>query len=172
MISYGEFIDDYFEYLIFILPLLTQVGIPLGLTFFILLLSSSIENTLSLIILIFTLGFFLLIGDIIAYFIGKKYGHRPLNYLSSKLDITPIIQKTSNLVSKNSFYAILITRTIFLGGAPVTNYLLGIKKFPLKKFIILNYISEIIYVSIFACIGFIFNTDSQTSIKASSISLY
>jgi membrane protein DedA with SNARE-associated domain len=156
MMSYVEFIDEYLEYLVFFLPFLTQLGVPLGLTFFILLFSSSIENSYTLIFFILNIAFFLLIGDLIAYFIGKRYGSTPLTYIGSKLNITPIITKTSKLVSKNSIYAILLTRTIFLGGAPITNYLLGIERFSLKKFIVINYLFEVLYVSIFAYIGFIF----------------
>lgn len=153
-ISFDYLLDEYLIYVLYILPIITQVGVPLGITFYIMYYGSMMLSYFDLFIFIITISISFLIGDSIAYYLGKRYGERPLNYISKKINLNGVIVKTKKIVNKNLFFSVLFTRTIFLGGSPILNYLLGIEKLVLKKFLFVIFIGEIIYVSIFSSIGF------------------
>ncbi len=156
MISFEEFISDYIEAAVYILPFFTQLGIPLGLTFFIMLITSSYDSFYTFFGFVIALGSILMLADLLAYYIGHRYGRRPLDFISSKFGLNGVIESTSKMISRNSFNSIFMTRTILLGGAPVTNYLLGIEKYDVKKFALFNFICESIYVLLFGLVGFVF----------------
>ncbi len=144
-------------YLIYIMPFITQLGIPLGITFYIMYIGSTITELSSLISFILTLSVCFITENVIADIIGKKYGNKPLNYIEKKFSLKKSIKKSKQLISDNAIFSIFFTRTIFLGGAPIINYLLGINNYSKKKFIFYVSLAEILFVTIFSTIGYLFS---------------
>ena len=151
--DYTELIEEYLEVLIYIIPFFTQLGIPLGLTFFGMWKGSLIISIQELIISTILLSITLTTANLIAYFIGKKHSKK----INSKLNKNKNIIKIIPIISKKPFLSLILTRTILLGLAPITNYLFGIKNIQLKKFIIQVFIAELIYSSIVLSLGYIFS---------------
>lgn len=155
--NFIDFIEEYLNIFLYIFPFITQVGIPVGLSFFAMLRGSFIVSFSEFIFVICFFSSMLVTGDLIAYFIGRKYNKKIIKLSNKNKKIKMQVDKVSNIISKNSFYAIFITRTLLLGLAPITNYLLGMKKFSLKKFLILVLFAEILYAIIFIGIGYVFS---------------
>lgn len=155
MDSLSNFIDENLLILIYFLPIITQLGIPLGISIYIVYLGSTFENLYALFFFIFKLSIVFLIGDVIAYFIGRNLGINFLNKIEKKFNLKKVIDKSLELVKKNLIFSVFFTRTIFLAGAPILNYIIGIEKVSFRFFLILVFISEILYVTIFASLGFI-----------------
>jgi membrane-associated protein len=147
-------IETYLPYFVIISPLITQLGVPLGYTFFIMLYGSTLNSWYLYFLSILIISTTLLIGDIITYFIGKKYGTR---IIASK-HLSPAIKKSittiSSKIENNLTITLLLSRAILIGIIFISNYLTGIKNISLKKLIPLLFISEIIYTSIYLGIGF------------------
>ncbi len=157
MIDIFDLIEEYLYIFLFILPFFTQLGIPLGLTFFAMFYGSSISSFSFFILDIFILAFTLLLADLIAYSIGRKYGKNIFTFFSKNKVIKNKVKQVSSMTNNNSFLAIFLTRTILLGLSPITNYLFGFEKYSLKKFIIFVFLAEIIFSFIFIGIGYFFS---------------
>jgi membrane protein DedA with SNARE-associated domain len=151
--SYTEFIEEYLETLIYIIPIFTQIGIPLGLTFLGIWKGSLIQTINELIISIILLTIVLTLSNLIAYYIGKKHS----KYIHNKIQKNKNLNKITPIVIKNPFLSLILTRTILLGLAPITNYLFGIEKVKLKKFIYQVFIAELIYSTLILSLGYIFS---------------
>ena len=148
-------VDSYVYLSAYLFPFLTQLGVPIGLTIVIVYLGSQTYSIANLIFFILTLSLILLFADMIAYFIGKKYGNILILKLE-KYEIGKQIKKAIRLAEKNVFFAVILTRTLILGAGPIINYVLGVRRISVTKFVILLSIGEICYVTTFILIGFVF----------------
>jgi len=155
-LDYISLIEENLETILYVFPFITQLGLPLGLSFFAMLHGSQITTTSEIIsaIIIFTLT--LTIADLLAYTIGKKYGKPIINFLSNRKSTKKHITKLFPIISQNYFYSLILTRTILLSLAPITNYILGYQNLKLIKFLKAILISELIYSSLIIGIGYIF----------------
>jgi len=163
--DFSDFFEEYLNFVIFLFPFVTQLGIPLGLTFFVVWRGSIISSPIEFIFLAFIFGVVLLVADLIAYFIGKKYGKNIVNYVLSKKGLKNKFHKSSKLISKNSFLSIILSRTLVLGLAPVTNYLLGYHKLKLRTFLFYVFICELIYSFLFMGLGYFFSETWEWILK-------
>ena len=155
--TYYELIEEYLLYFIFLAPFLTQLGIPIGLTFFLMLQGSLTQSYLYFFNLSLTLAIILLVADLIAYFLGYRYGEKILNLkIAQNKKAQHSISYVKKTVEERFLIILFLSRTILLGIAFLTNYIFGIKKMPLKKLLLPLFIAEFIYASIFVGIGFFF----------------
>ena len=132
------------------------MGVPLGYTFFIMLFGSTLDSTTLYILCILVIASTLLVGDLITYNLGKRYGYNIIKNKHMPPSIKKSIENVSNKIENNLVITLVLSRAILLGIIFISNYVVGMKKISLKKLIPLLFISEIIYVSIYLGIGFFF----------------
>lgn len=155
-LDYNSLIEDYLEIILYFFPFITQLGIPLGLSFFAMLYGSQITNQIGLTIAIIIFTLTLVVADLLAYTIGKKYGKPIINYLSNRKSTQKHITKIFPMISNNYFYSLILTRTLLLGLAPITNYVLGYQRLKFRKFLTGVIIAELIYSTLIIGIGYLF----------------
>jgi len=155
-----EIITTFFEENIFLSLILTtflsQIGIPFGAIFLIMFAGSITENYFNLFYLIIIISISTILGDIIAYKIGRKYGKILLEKYKNKKIIYLNYKKSAKIMKKYGSVTIFFTRFLITGLGPMTNYVAGLDKFNFKKFLIYIISGEIIYSTIFITLGFIF----------------
>lgn len=149
-------IEIYLPYFVIITPLITQMGVPLGYTFFIMLFGSTLDSTYLYLFCILIIASTLLIGDLITYNLGKKYGHNIIKSKHMPPSIKKSIENVSNKIEDNLTITLILSRAVLLGIIFISNYVVGMKEISLKKLIPLLFLSEIIYVSIYLGVGFFF----------------
>ena len=111
-------------------------------------------NSFNLYITICVVFFGALFGDIIGYYIGKKYGYNGLKIF--KLDKKSMIYKSSeNFFKKFGVFSIILGREFNLTRAFMP-FFAGIFKMDTKKFIFLAIISNLIWSLLSILLGFYF----------------
>ena len=146
-----------------IIALLSPFGIPLGATFVIIAagsLSVTFENYFFIVSLIF---FGLIVGDIAAYFTASHFEKAFTEKLLQYKKIENKYESGKALFNKYGVWGIFLSRFVLLGlGAPL-NYISGFTKYSFRKFLTYSASGELLYVSIYAYIGFVFK-DSWVSL--------
>jgi membrane protein DedA with SNARE-associated domain len=99
-----------------------------------------------------------LVGDIIWYYIGYFFAEPFLIKFGKFFKITPeIFEKAKELFHKYHVKILLISKiTIGFGMALATLMAAGAVHVPLKKYISLNFLGEIVLVSVLLAIGYFF----------------
>ncbi len=149
-----EIINEYLDLLVYIFPLFTQIGIPLGLTLLLILKGSLSSSYVEIIITILIISIMLIISDCIAYLLGRKYFEKIIKKGVNNKKILEGISSISKKLEENPFFTIIGTRIFLLAFAPLSNYLLGYKQFNFLRFLIYVSFAEIIYTSLFILGGF------------------
>jgi len=90
----------------------SQMGVPLGTMFLIMYFASIVYNLSSLIIMIIIIILFTILGDIIAYKIGKKYGNKIMLKYKDKGFIIKNYNKSKNIMKKYVSSSIFLTRFV------------------------------------------------------------
>jgi len=155
-----DFILDYFEENIYIalsfISFFSQLGVPLGATFFVMYSGSIIDNSLKLLLVISCVFVLMFIGDIIAYKIGEKFGRIIFNKYRKYKIISKSYNKSKSLMKKYGPLSVFLTRFLITGLGPTINYLAGLEKFNFKTFLLFIILGELIYAFVFVFLGFIF----------------
>lgn len=144
-------------YLILILvALISPFGIPVGATFFI-ISAGSLSGTVTDYVFVITLIFLILLaGDIAAYKTASYFESTFTEKLCKYNSYTKKCEASKVFLNKYGALGVFLSRFLLLGlGAPV-NYVSGLSKYPLKKFIIWTASGEFLYAAIYAYIGFVF----------------
>lgn len=140
----GSFILVLLEYANFPLP--SEMVLPL-----IGLLSSKYNLNLLLMILLSTIAG--IIGSLINYYIGFRYGYSILSTISKKFNFLKKPVESANLyISKYGKNAILITRVVPLARTAIS-LIAGMYKIPLNVFIIYSAIGISVWNSILIMLG-------------------
>ncbi|MDP3103121.1 MAG: VTT domain-containing protein [Candidatus Methanoperedens sp.] len=146
-----------------IIALLSPFGIPLGATFIIIAagsLSGTIEDYFFIVFLIF---FGLVVGDIAAYFTASHFEKVFTEKMYRHKKIEKKYEYGKDLFNKYGVWGIFLSRFLLLGlGAPL-NYISGFSKYSFRKFLAYSASGELLYVSIYTYIGFVFK-DSWVSL--------
>jgi membrane protein DedA with SNARE-associated domain len=148
---------------LFIIALLSPVGIPLGATFVIIAagaLSGTIEDYFFIVSLIF---FGLVVGDIVVYFTASHFEKIITEKLCRYEKIKKKYEYGKILFNKYGMWGIFLGRFILLGSGAPLNYISGFSKYSFRKFLAYSASGEFLYVSIYAYIGFVFK-DSWVSL--------
>lgn len=152
-----SFFDSNMYLFLFIVPFLSQLWIPLWAMFFILFAGSITNSIEELIILFFIILIWVVIWDLLAYFLGKKiFKIKFFKYLLSKKKIKKVYDKTEKLLKKKGSVGIFISRFLITWIWPMLNYIAWIQSFNFKKFMIFMFLGEILYVSEFLILWYIF----------------
>lgn len=150
-----QLFEEYTLAIMTFLPFFAQMGLPTGITFFLLWTGSVSTSTTLFLGNLFPIAAAFVAGDIAAYWIGKRYLARLLEKAEHPR-IRKATRKSGRLLNKYGSLAILFTRTIFIGLAPALNYVYGMEKIRFRKFFILIIFGELIYVSLYMGLGLYF----------------
>ena len=151
-----SFVEENLLYFLLLSPILTQLGVPLGFTFFIMLQGSLINTHFEFVLTFIGIGTALFIGDLGAYYLGKKHGDFILKKAIKHKKLHSTINTTSKYIEKNLFVSLFLTRTALIGLIFVSNYLFGFRQIKLIKLLPLLILAEIWYAFIFLGIGYFF----------------
>ncbi|HAS80957.1 MAG: DedA [Candidatus Nomurabacteria bacterium GW2011_GWE1_32_28] len=99
-----------------------------------------------------------LFGDIIWYYIGYFFAEPFLNKYGKFFKLTPdMFEKAKGLFHKYHVKILLISKiTIGLGMSLATLMAAGATHIPLKKYLTLNFIGEVVLISILLSVGYFF----------------
>ncbi|EKD30348.1 MAG: hypothetical protein ACD_78C00083G0003 [uncultured bacterium (gcode 4)] len=118
---------------------------------------------------IFFYGFFAsILGDIAGYFVSLRYGRDILIRIGFKsLLASQKFQTLEILFSRHSALTIFSSRFLTTSLGPTVNILAGITKIPYRKFLFYDITGELIYITLFSGLGYIFS-DQWEAISAIS----
>ena len=97
-----------------------------------------------------------ILGDIIGYFIAKKFG-KPILYKMrlGKLLHSRIFKVIEDQIVIRPFFSLFLTR-FQIQADQIGNILAGLNNFPLKRFLLFISVGQVVQVLCFAVLGFIF----------------
>lgn len=150
-------VPQYGVYLVSLVVFLGALGIPLP-TSIIVLTSGGLAATgdLSLLPLFCaTLGAFI-IGDQLAFSIGKGAGPHWLEKLRTKRRIGAVVERSERLYNRHGLLAILMSRTVVSPTGPYIAYLSGIWGMARLRFGCVAAIGALIWTSAYLSLGFLF----------------
>jgi len=146
-----------------IIAFLSPFGIPLGATFIIIAAGSLSGTTQDYFFSVSLIFFALVLGDIAAYSTASHFEKFFTQKLCKYKKIEKKLESGKDLFNKYGALGIFLGRVVLLGcGAPL-NYISGFSKYSFRKFLAYSASGEILYVSIYAYIGFLFK-DSWVSL--------
>lgn len=149
--------NDHSALILFFGAILAQLGIPVGIMFFIMFAGALTTNFVDLLptFLIVLAGE--VIGDLSAYHIGKNLSHlSAIQKIFQKPHINYLMQKSGNFLKKHGDSSVFITRFVVFGLGPYLNYLVGLQRYSIKKFILAVIAGEILYATELLLLGYIF----------------
>ena len=158
----GQFIESYGAFVYVILFLI--VFCETGLVFLPFLPGDSLIfaagafaaiGQMNIFLLIFLLIVAAILGDTINYEIGKKFGNAMLNSKKFKFIKQENVDKGNALIKKYGGSAVFIARFMPIIRT-IVPFLVGMGKLEYKKFIKYNAVGGIVWVTLFALIGYFF----------------
>jgi membrane protein DedA with SNARE-associated domain len=139
------------------LPFFRQLGLIWGSSFFLLLVGSLTKSPISLLFLAIIITATATAGDLLGYWIGKKfYKTEFFQKILNKKKNKKIYLKSKRKFKKYGFMTILFSRFLIFGFGPPLNYIAGIESYNRKKFICAVIIGEAIYALELLYIGYFF----------------
>jgi len=97
-----------------------------------------------------------IIGDGLGYYISLRWGRDLLNRIGFKRILrSPKFLELENYFSKYALSTIFLTRFLVTGLGSAVNVLAGLSKVPYKKFLAFDWLGELVYVALYAGIGFV-----------------
>lgn len=153
----STFFDSNIYLFLFVIPILSQFGIPLWAMFFILFAWSITNSLLDLSILFFIVLSWLVIWDFLSYVFAKKlFNFNFFQYILSKKKINNIYIKTESKFKQNWDISIFLSRFLITGIWPMLNYVAWFQSYNLKKFILFIFLWEILYAWEFLLLWYYF----------------
>jgi membrane protein DedA with SNARE-associated domain len=133
-----EFIYSLFEnyglWVLLLVAFLSQLGIPLGSTFFLMWYGSTIDSSSSLFLAIPATALAAILGDITAYSLGRRFSNQFDNAEKRYSWLAKKVKQSNKLLNAYGVWIIWITRFMATGLGPFVNYLLGSRKYSLRVF--------------------------------------
>lgn len=113
---------------------------------------------------IFLYGVFAsILGDIAGYFVSLRYGRNILIRIGFKnLLASQKFQALEILFARHSALTIFSSRFLTTSLGPTVNILAGLTKITYRKFLFYDIIGELIYIALFAGLGYIFSNQWET----------
>lgn len=99
------------------------------------------------------------LGDTVNYEIGKHFGRRILEYKKFKLVKDEHVKKADEFISKHGSKAVFLARFIPIVRT-IVPFLVGMGKLEYKKFLKVNAIGGVLWVSLFLGLGYFFGNIS------------
>ena len=150
------FFEENILLMLAIVAFLSQIGIPLGAMFVIMLAGSTTLDLGYLIVIIVTIAVSAILGDISAYKAGERFGSAFMEKYRDKTFVANAYEKSKAVMVQYGASGIFFSRFLISGMGPPINYLAGLDRYSFKKFLALVLMGEILYGSIFASLGYLF----------------
>lgn len=140
------------------------IGIPLPATSVLLAAGSlTVDGTLNIFILIPLVATTVVLGDLLSYYIGRKFGYLNKNFLTQRIGLSETLTQTSEeFLKKHGIWSIFITRWLITPLAVPINLIAGIHKYPFVRFIILVTMGEVLWASLYIYLGYLFGANWQS----------
>lgn len=164
-----ELVQTYGLWVVFLIALLQSVGLPLP-SFAVLIVTAAITppTTGNIVALILTGSLGTLIGDVILYFAGKRYGTGILGKLC-KISISPdsCVRSTGDIFDKYGAPALTIVKFI-PGLSTLAPVVAGVYEMPFTLFGLFSSIAALVYLGAAVTLGTIFRHEIDSVISALS----
>jgi membrane-associated protein len=132
----------------------SSLGAPIGVVT--LLAFGSLASDISSLILVIAVAFVAAFtGDILAYELARKFSTPFHSKLEKLFFFNENESRAKRLIELHGSKMIFLSRWLFSGLCSVISYISGFSKFKRKKFISLVFFGEILFVSIYASLGFL-----------------
>ncbi len=137
--------ESYGLLVLLIIVFVAQLGLPVGSTFFLMWYGSTLNSISSLAIAIIATICVAILGDITAYSLGKQFSSQ-LKHAEQRYQwLADKARQSQTLLDRYDVWIIWLSRFLITGLGPFVNYILGSKKYPLKKFIFWVFLGETIF---------------------------
>ncbi len=137
--------ENYGLWILVTVVFIAQMGIPIGSMFFLMWYGSTLENTTTLLMTLPIVTSAAVMGDMSAYFIGRKFSQQLIqaelkyNWIANKT------QQSHRLINRYGKWIISLTRFLVTGMGPIVNYLLGSQKYPSRSFLLWVIVGETLF---------------------------
>jgi membrane protein DedA with SNARE-associated domain len=156
------FFEDYGSLVLLILPFLGQMGIFWGSSLFILLAGTFAGGISDLFVPFLLVLVAVILGDFSAYYLGRSFAKSKFfTRLVKRKHAERVHKKSHHFFHNDGALSIFLTRFLASGIGPLLNYVVGMHKFPFKKFSLMVILGEIIYVAQLLLIGYFFKETFQ-----------
>jgi membrane-associated protein len=144
--------------LIALIIFIGYLGLPIPATTLLLALGSfSASGNLNISILIPLIAVTALCGDILGYYIGKRFDHLIDHKTIHWIGLTPRRMYSVNLFLKNwGGWCVFLTHSLLTPIEVPVNLLCGISKYSFKRFVLFAAIGEILWTSFYLYLGYLF----------------
>jgi membrane-associated protein len=160
-----ELFRNYSTWFLCVIIILQCIGIPTGASLIVIASGAfAFVGEYNIVILLFQIWLFSLIGDSIAYFLWKTLGLKVINKSSRiKNYIEPKIEKSKIYLEKHGKLSVFLTRFFISSIGPFVNAAAGISGYSLISFVTFVAIGELIWAGMYLGLGYWFG-DSWESI--------
>lgn len=142
---------------LFVIPFLSQLGVPIWAMFFILYAWAITNNLYDWLILFLIILFSTLLWDIIWYFIWKRLWKTNIfKKYSNKWDLWKLYFRTQRFLSKRWTLSIFLSRFLVTWIWPTLNYIIWFQSFKFRKFFSNVVFWEILYAGELLILWYIF----------------
>jgi membrane protein DedA with SNARE-associated domain len=110
----------------------------------------------SLVLVILVAFLAVIIGDVIAYEIARRYSKNITTWLRKFSFFSASEPRARRLLISYGFYIVFFTRFFLVNLCAPISYISGLERFSRKKFLFAVFTGEFLYVVIYSSIGFLF----------------
>jgi membrane protein DedA with SNARE-associated domain len=163
MQSLGSFLSDLSLWLILAGLALTQLGVPVPETVFIVAAGIvSQQSGLPLLVPAVACCVAVLVGDLMLFYLARAFGARAFERRSLRWVLPPrALPRIDALFTKHGSMTIFVAR--FISGVRAATFVLaGMRRMPLRQFLIWDGAAVLVTVPPFAVIGFLFANSMRT----------
>lgn len=155
-----EFVYSLFEnygiWVLLAVVFFSQLGIPLGSSFFLMWYGSMVEANALLAVPIIATASAAILGDMVSFLLGGQFASQLDNAERRYVWLKVKLNQSRSLMDKYGVWLIWITRFLVTGLGPIVNYLLGSRKYSISKFMVWIVFGEIIFTSCMLYFGYMF----------------
>jgi len=163
MQSLGSFLSDLSLWLILAGLALTQLGVPVPETVFIVAAGIVSQHSgLPLLVPAVACCVAVLVGDLMLFYLARAFGARAFERRSLRWLLPPrALPRIDALFAKHGSMTIFVAR--FISGVRAATFVLaGMRRMPLRQFLIWDGAAVLVTVPPFAVIGFVFANSMRT----------
>ncbi len=146
---------------VFMCIIFAYLGLPIPTNAILLAAGAfSVDGTLNIFILIPAVAFIAIIGDVLGYYLGHKFGYLLVNRFTSKIGITNESLKDVEVYLANwGRWSVFLTRWLITPiGIPI-NLVAGITHFSFRKFLAIVILGELLWSFIYLYTGYFFGSN-------------
>lgn len=118
---------------------------------------ASLENTFSgIIFLVLFVAIACFLGDFLVYLASLKFSDKIHNYLKKHKWYSEKERKVRASLNRHEFSFVFLTRFLLPGVDQVVNYISGLEKLNMGKFVAAAFLGELVWACIYVSVGYIF----------------